>query len=184
MTEPKLPKSNDRIPRDEMVLAKVLADRELANQKFQTMSPAEKRVALAKDVLLQIDLDIMEPSKGVYAVAAIDGVPSHADEPFDSCQVCALGALWMAHTMPETARACVLGSEDMATALSDVFPYAQLRLIECAFERWDAAGSWWNTRGYGDMANYGAGLDDRGRMVLIMKNIIRNEGEFYPEQDL
>jgi len=165
------------------------------NRAFAKLSPEQKRVTIAKDVLEQLDAGRLTPTQGTYLsprtkVCARSGSQQLAEllPRIEKCNVCGLGALF----------ACAVGRADKIT-LSEVgdffaaneyrdirggddirkvdfnvkdyllgfFNSNQLRAIEHTFEQW--------TDGVGVLMR---GVPVRRRMVLIMENIIRNGGTF------
>jgi len=132
-----------------------------SNKKFNTASPEEKRVMLAKDVLRALDARRIEACGGMYypglwdrvdRANAMSEVPIGVNLPLHSlmakepvrlpmeCTVCAKGALFTARLdrlngvdVSEEGK----NKEDPSWALVEFFDRFQLQLIECAFERTD-----------------------------------------------
>lgn len=92
--------------------AKIAKDIEKKNKLFNSMTPNQRRVAIAKDVLSQIDANKYKPASGVYVVASnfidtdkldvenvdkLQGqqVCSLLPDNMPSCAVCARGAMFM-----------------------------------------------------------------------------------------
>lgn len=148
------------IPKDEQRMAQQLARTPIkkykspTNEQFAAMSPAEKRVAVARDVLLWLDIKKLTPEPGTYLLVG-DGVGDDfrtiptsklAVVNGHSCRACALGAVFA--VAAERGEFKVSDADADADAAhgswsqaarkrledADVFSAVQLRLIECAFE--------------------------------------------------
>lgn len=126
------------------------------NEKFRTASTAEQRVMIAQDVISQINIGKIYPSKGDYVFTNwnLNG----------QCKVCALGAMAvsvMNGSAENSSISCIDG-------LSDFFNEPELLEIERAFEVWE---------GYKFTS-----LNAEERLVDIMQNIVNNNGKFYNHQ--
>lgn len=129
---------------------------EQANKLFASLSPAKKRVAIAKDVLEWLRTKKLVARFGTYLsvftapVAPLPGdrIKEKATYKHDSevdvvnggsCHACALGSVFAA----AAERSCFKLSDQPGRAinrkahdmLSPFFDVGQLNLIECAFER-------------------------------------------------
>ena len=157
----------------EMRLARKLADAALAappvagptNEEFAAMTAAQKRVAIAKDVLQWVEAGKALPCRLIYfrvfegpAAPTEDstwGGPAYAralrarelvSVGDRSCHVCALGAVWATAcertdiNIGAVAAADGTLGENMREALGGLFESDQLARIECAFEQSDAFG--------------------------------------------
>jgi hypothetical protein len=153
------------------------------------MGNAAKRVALAKDVIAQLDAKKFVPAAGVYVLR----------NPNGSCELCAIGALVASCCgFPYTNERRVL-----LECLRPTFTGHQLDLIESAFEAAnmsavvnsaedvsEAARAHWrrcedvSTSDSVQFDVYAEDADYRDERVmrLIMSNIITNNGTFVPEQ--
>lgn len=162
----------------------------MSKKKFENQSRAEQCVTIAKDVLAQIKVKRLIPTPGVYVRSNTATIfTAKPDRQVDSllrrrkCQVCALGAVFVCAVdkadnlkvsdlfyHANSHSPVLFGQEDCHAYLAKYFDYRDLKLIEGAFENW----------GY----DYYSGVcDPTERMVLIMKNIIRNGGKFeYEDQ--
>lgn len=144
------------------------------------MTKAERRVAIAKDVIAQLKTKRFKATRGTvlggisdkiiegdYLTAQLcDVLPK-----FKKCHVCARGAIFIS----AVERFNNYTGEDFDADWVDgaslrYFTKSQLDMIECAFEGWGQF--------FGD-AKIRGGAEDR--MCSIMKNIIANEGTFRPE---
>jgi hypothetical protein len=148
-------KSTERRPRaltrDE--LEALIADR---NARFTGLTPAEQRIAIAKDVLNQLKQRKLRANAGRYlAYAGVDhdSAKEHelmlrpAQEALDNlptCKVCALGAAFVVagqlfDQLPDERAGVVLGCATDGGCedgyLNRFFSQEQLGMIEAAFER-------------------------------------------------
>jgi len=169
---------------------------------FKKMSRAEKRVAVARDVILAIRAEQIVPATMVYLDAEkMSRTPELPDLQVREalagveCTACAIGSVFVACTnraddltMREFGVASQFHSESrpdqMRKYLSEWFSYKQLALIESAFERsaFNAqVGPNPSLRAYRAAVNFGDEFtNSKDRMIGIMKNIIKNEGTFKP----
>jgi hypothetical protein len=185
-----------------------------SNAAFKKATKAEKRVMIAKDVLAQIKANRYIAESGTWVDAnwnirnEIDGTESvqklFADRTIETCNVCALGSLFMSCTNLNN-NTCVsdinYGGEGteigerieegdtLSNGLNKIFSKKQLQLIEVYFEKGDG---WFGEDGY--TGNYigedsrhveyfnDAYPDDDERLVEIMKNIVANDGTFVPSK--
>ncbi len=155
--------------------------------KLAKLSKKAMRIAIAKDVLSLLKAkDSIVAKSGVYltcscdADALINEVPlGNAQENIDvltkECRVCALGALFVGAV--DLYNKCQLqefgGYGNIVNKLRDFFSDKQLYLIEGCFEgHWDEK---FVCRGF-----HNKYPEDAQRMKAIMRNIIRNEGNFVP----
>lgn len=123
---------------------------------FKKMSKAEKRVAIAEDVIAQIRCETYVPTSGTYV--EINASSKAADKGFDvysmntkpadlmmqegmlSCNVCAKGAMFLSHVRKDVD-SCTIdqarrGADErhIEHELTDLFSEEQLDMIEAAFE--------------------------------------------------
>lgn len=124
--------------------------------EFKKMSAADKRVAIAKDVIAQINLETYKPQKGTYVdihetdkANEIDNVD---EKPADlmmsqgmvQCTVCAKGAMFMSHIRKDAGSCTIEEAQEgqdedvIEDRLEDLFGEKQLDLIEAAFEKDDS----------------------------------------------
>lgn len=165
--------------------------------RFDSMTPAQRRVAIAKDVLVQVKAGKYNPKFGSYvesdAVASADpGTPLHKvvlAKDFE-CQVCALGSMCLSAAAKFDSMELTHYEKDygisgnhkkndkqsLRFALERYFTQDQLELIESAFEATTMS------EGYADNGHIIASRMLRGstktRLVKIMENIIANKGTF------
>lgn len=148
------------------------------------MTAAQKRVAIAKDVLLQLKMGKYISMTGTY-IAPIDHLGRDVEvnqsalksKSRPDCRVCAKGALALSairkfNEYEGTADAL---SEDHMEVITRFFGVAQADRIESAFEGFDRDGS--RVRNYRERKNISESDDDEA-IISIMKNIIRNKGTF------
>lgn len=173
---------------------------------FKRAPAAKKRVMIAKDVLLQLKLKKLIARSGVYVAPGglndwgerlnVEGAPTDFREfmvapvtPAAQCTACALGSVFACAVKFKnevtTLEAAEVYSDDLAIKgyLDRIFCKEQLELVECAFERSDACAD--GGRHASDAAQNAVAFgrkhgSDEKRMIAIMKNIIKNEGEFVP----
>lgn len=146
----------------DQMLDRILNMVNLSNEQFKNLSNKEKRVAIAKDVLSQLDLKRIKAESGTYLVTEDD-----------RCTCCALGSLVVAScSLKDKSIHNMESFDDCKDHLKKYFSTMQLNLIESAFEYdYDC--------GY-DFSK-AAQLSDKKRLKMIMKNIIKNNGKFIPE---
>lgn len=165
------------------------------NREFDAMAKAQKRVAIAKDVLAYLragkiktdvpgylnDVDLRNGEQVRDSLQATD----------QACQACAIGACFVAANLRAddlvVHREALLLAGGMRDYLARWFSRGQLYLIEAAFEC-DAETA--TDRGVGDRLarraeDFGLAHGNRcknrtRRMRAIMQNIIDNGGTFKP----
>lgn len=155
------------------------------NRKFQAFTAAQKRVAIAKDVLDQIEAKTITPKKGTYV--ALKGVRGKGfyelpvQENFDKvkCTTCALGGLLTCMvkftndaTMKDLDNPGMdydSGTENnLWKRLAKFFGKKQLFLIEHVFENWTYG--MWDTYAKGQMAELGFKASDKDRQLVNKVN--------------
>lgn len=177
--------------------------------KFSGLSKAQKRVALAQDVVDQVRAKRFVPERGTWCEfddSELSELPTTSglqqafiEKKLEKCEVCALGALMMSTvlfknkvTVGDMQDSSVLhydgwseADEKAVNQLHSIFPEAQLRLIELAFEL-GGGYFYWNepesvldedTRAVKFGRRY---KSENTRIVGIMNNIIKNNGTFKP----
>jgi len=133
------------------------------NEAFKTLSLPEKRVQVAKDILEQIKVGFLDPSRGrwltfdglkqrgkhinplyhkIYTTKSVQAVVNK--NCFDRCLACALGSLMLSCTLHnnetqfgDTSLTNIGGSilhNKLSNGLNTIFSNRQLQLIELAFE--------------------------------------------------
>ncbi len=160
-------------------------------------SKAEKRVEIAKDVLAQLRAEKIVASQGTYCFldADIQGTEELREEVKGArCEVCALGALFMGDIRKNDKCKGVdvgLGLEPdgfvnhyideraMRDRLGKLFSVKQTALIECAFEKGIDPTNSLSENEYATATAFGNRYEDSSeRLRVIMRNIIRNDGQF------
>lgn len=144
---------------------------------------AEKAVVLAQDVLAQLKAGKLQAVVGEYLDPKIynacdrqrgESLQTHL-LPLRNCQVCALGALFVAKVIRHNRFTCD-GEPDSHTlreAMAGYFTRQQLFDIETAFECCKMGTGRFAAKVFG--RRY---ADDTDRLMAIMRNIIRNKGTF------
>jgi hypothetical protein len=176
---------------------------ERKNEAFDRLPKAKQRVMIAKDVIKQLKAKKLIATRGIYIevkdevdnlfYSLHDLVMDHdasLQETLNSipqCQVCAKGAIFACTVMrrnqvknnqvPDGRRDHWKGS-NIAPLLGNIFSPMQLRLIETEFEGADIEPHMLKDEMSPNMQldNYSA----EDRLIVIMKNIIRNNGRFRP----
>lgn len=171
------------------------------------MSPAEKRVEIAKDLIARIQLEQISAlgSNGIvsfqYTDFASDSIKSLLENVETTvCKVCAKGGLLMSYIgrVNEMSRQDLISHEGQNSnycfdpeslhhqKLKEVFDVEQLVLIEEAFEGRTVLGDGTfnfvvkNEKRY-DAYSYKEQYEDANeRLIAIAENIIKNEGTFIP----
>lgn len=163
------------------------------NEAFESASPEQKRVMLAKDALSQLGKTTEASAQRFITFHGIHTRVKKGDElqkvlpKIDLCGVCALGSLFVSQV--RMANNCKLSAgeitcgmvfmEKRVKQMEKYFSKEQLHLIEYAFE---GGAGLYRTSEYSDnaMEFYNKHTSDKKRMVAILKNIIRNKGTFIP----
>ena len=157
------------------------------------MTKAEKRVAVAKDVIAQLNRGKLTATTGLYFEA------KNCDKSFDGevqlqevlkhipkCEVCAKGALFVGMinkyndftinvdyytNYPKASQITSCVNIHFYDKLKTLFTEKQLTAIEVYFEGWRRVKA---------PSFYEKNPNAKKRMILIMKNIIQNKGTFKP----
>lgn len=173
---------------------------------WNSLNPAEQRVEIARDVLKQIRCKKLVAERGSwvylcdqYAVVTASEIQNHvplkqclAKAPV--CHVCAIGSLFVGVVnRDETFLAQDLSLLQLDTIrsrsspefrqffliLNRYFDFEQLQQMEAMFELRKAMFELGNRTYVASAVRYGfAYADSEDRLCAIMKNIIRNKGEF------
>ncbi len=148
------------------------------------LSPkAQKRIAIAQDVLALLKAKRLQTRKGVYNVfhdVPVDLAGKSLQEhlkvlvtPKKPCEVCALGALFLGavdlYNQADIPQPEESFSSVREETLALYFTRKELETIEGAFEGWD----YW-----GCMSFYKAHPNPTERLQAICLNMIENNGEF------
>lgn len=150
---------------------------------------AKERVAIAKDALAWVKAGVLIPTSGVFVrpdhMLTVKDEVDHKqlrDVVLGKCKVCARGALFLAKAVRfdnvEAGLFEINAGWYNREVLLEHFDDDQITLIENYFEGIGESTrpDWfWSS----DRAKE---MTDSQRMVLILKNIIKNKGTFRPEQ--
>lgn len=116
------------------------------NIEFENLDAAGKRVAIAKDVLAQIAVSKVCPTRGSWVTVDSKELPSTFADMLEkkACQSCAIGTTFLslarlkglqtAGFFNHYSRTFDIRLEAMLAALEPYFPREQLALMEVAFE--------------------------------------------------
>ena len=189
---------------------KINAAIEKTNSNFRKATKAQKRVLIAQDVLAQIKVKRYVPESGVCVRAHFSVNAENvfhesvqklfAEKVITTCNVCALGGMFMSCTnLNNNTTVEQLESENLtesvdygiklSNGLNQIFSKKQLILVETYFEN---GNGWFGENGHtGSTAGedqdhveafYDKYPDDDDRLKDIMKNIIANDGTFVPSK--
>jgi hypothetical protein len=176
------------------------------NEEFKKATKAQKRVMIAKDVLAQIKAKRYFPESGEWVNPLWSDDQKSIDIQLDpnssikdafkskainSCQVCALGGLFMSCTnlnnnttvedlLTKEFYIGDLVSDDVkiSNGLNRIFTQKQLILIESYFEGSQGYFKGDDKKTFVFLENY----NDDERLEMIMQNIIDNNGTFKPKK--
>jgi phosphoribosylformylglycinamidine (FGAM) synthase-like enzyme len=162
------------------------------NAEFKKATKAQKRVMIAQDVLAQLKAKRYVAESGCWVKPNIDSAweqkLSHHDsvqelfieQKIESCNVCALGGLFMSCTNFASSELGDLIEEvKLSNKLNSIFSVKQLKLIESYFEEND--GYFYINSQYDRIKAFcDKHPSDKKRLQLIMENIVENEGTFVP----
>jgi hypothetical protein len=154
---------------------------------------AQERIAIVKDALKWIKAGALIPKAQYEVVAEISPHNEQIGKPLrdvnlGKCQVCMMGALFLGQAVRDincTIEALLWGQ--CRDKLRSYFSQEQLDLIEVYFE---GRVYNWNTttlhKGFDEDEKAHQFLqqhpNDSKRMKLILRNIVKNNGIFVPEQ--
>lgn len=163
---------------------------------FNSLTASQKRVAIAKDVLKQIKLGVFRAKTQSYI--DFNGYNSMPDTSISlqkviedrkiECKVCAKGALFCSLVVfknkIDIRGAYWLTEGDIVSRFKGIFSEHQLDMIENAFERKmiNTHGNERKNEQLRKSVNFGNthGESDEETLIAIMKNIVKNSGEFKP----
>jgi hypothetical protein len=167
--------------------------------RFEDLSPAEKRVVIAQDVIKQIRLKNITPVRGL-TLAYIEGNYSDYNYNKNGCRACAVGSLFVAQMLKEqhdnvndvlseySRNENITAVTIRSQIIRKYFSSIQERLIESAFEVHSYLRE--GQDGYNEPVShnlmdaaveFGEQYEDAtDRLVAIMENIIENKGCFVP----
>lgn len=174
-------------------------------EKFNSLKPSEQRVYIAKDVLKQLKAEKYKPILKNY-VRDIHFNGNHKQLQWDLkyedvkthfkkikyCKVCALGSCLMSITRVKNQ----LSFDEITDhaqhtsslkLLHGIFTHLQIYLIEACYE----GASYYAEETLGEYHHFDVVKkyvnkfrSKKIRLEKIMKNIIRNTGDFFPEHDV
>lgn len=174
------------------------------NEKFKKMTLSEKRIAIAKDVIENIESKKFVAKRGTYFVAKTkEGVETNNVQlqelilcgDVEQCTVCGIGAIFASKVCVSNdfkvnkksldVGYIVLYDTDMISQLNEIFNEYELRYIEIAFEgildmSIDNDVYFSEKETIKAMNFYETYPDQTNRLIAIMKNIIKNDGVFTP----
>lgn len=185
----------------------------MSKRQFDKLSPAKKRIAVARDVLDRIELGQLTPNAGLFCkMLAGERTNLKIHQQLESttfkCEVCAKGGLFLSYigivnNYPITiGRLSQEGGEHIYSepmeVLSEIFSKKQLAYIETAFEE---HYYYWNVDlTAGEMSMCENFCNDLQRQYVnnkinhiqfsekkikrILKNIIANNGTFNPQKKI
>jgi hypothetical protein len=136
---------------------------------------AQQRVAIAKDVIAQIKANQLIVNSGEYGGVLDD----------NKCQVCALSAIFVTKFGLEAAKKneenrCTFDDYAMRNKLDSIFGRQRLIDIENAFECCTIEDE---STSPGVEFSYKHVEDDDQRLIAVMRNVIRNKGNFVPTRE-
>lgn len=180
---------------------KLLEQIKKENARFAKLSKAEKRVAIAKDVLAQIAAKKYVPTQGTY-VDLLDKDVSEEDIGKEVCEVvagarcdvCAIGSLFMsAVKLGDNLKVDFGEYGDVNFFKSEIltrfFSKDQLGMMEAAFEcstigeygeRASREAAYWGEALRDKLVDEGVNDPERELLKMIMLNVVRNGGTFKP----
>lgn len=171
------------------------------NAAFAKMTPRQRRVEIAKDVIEQIAVEKIRGAKGTYFDLVISELPgdlqrynvvrknyewcllptqeiaSRNDLP---CHVCAKGAFFLG-ALRKFDHFGGQGDHMDEGYLEDLFGAEEADLIEGVFEGWDHRVPRFQKQRLRDF--YRKYPDDTDRIAAIAHNIVRNRGRFVLHRD-
>lgn len=166
------------------------------NEKFAKASPAEKRVIIAKDILLQLASKRLQASTGIWLDAKLDVAADRQKEEAQdiildakSCNACALGSIFLStlehankfkfnsFNYKNISQKAEIHYQQFREYLLGFFEHDQLIAIELAFER---GAGWYSVADAKSIKyrDFAAGFGASERLEAIMKNIVEHNGEF------
>lgn len=170
---------------------------EESNEEFLKMTPAQKRVQIAKDAIERIKLGQLRSQRRVTVSIHDDGEKDSLKELLNTeivrCDVCAKGGLFLAYVgrvnefrTDDIDNRSSLNSKEMEKLL-EIFDPLQLNGIEAAFERVNVChefseGSEEDNEFIKACSRYTLFEDWNMEQVMfsICRNIIKHDGEFNP----
>lgn len=161
----------------------------------------ERRIAVLKDVLKSLRLEKYKATTGAYISSTYKAIDSDLSKDLKDilpkvekkpCQVCALGSIFLSavrkfDNFPVTCaiewagRSISIDQDDMHLHLINekLWSRRQLLQVESAFERWSFCSKSRSAVKFGRKYR-----DDNKRLRAIVRNMIQNNGVFYPSKGL
>ena len=164
-------------------------------KKAKKLTKAQMRVIVAKDALLQLQLEKYQPKCGVYIdddlKREIQYLPSQGKanredsvQPYlnnlNNCQVCAKGAIFLSSVRAFNDVTVGNFYEGAMNKAYSIFGENNLDRIECAFEQWKLKNSSNNNKNTKLNKFIDKYPHTNKRLEAILKNIIKNKGIFKP----
>ncbi len=149
------------------------------NKIFDKMSKANKKIAIAHDVLYSIKKGIINPAGGVYLHLYKNNFGQQDSQKLlcdtnTRCNCCGIGAVFVSKVRLGNNYNNIItssvGSWEMYDNLNNIFNKKELDKLESHFEGWEDKES----------KIFKNCEDKSDRMTAIMKNIIKNKGTFKP----
>lgn len=169
----------------------------ISREEFEAMTWQERAVALARDVIAQVQADRLNAEAGTWVEVAGASCGQILEEERAimagaRCTVCALGALVVSAARHADQLAAFFpaglgGERDVFGYLRHWLPNEMLEQVEVAFEQGCGAVECWSAYPeirpeFAAAVSFGSRFeDDDHRLVAIMQNIIDNGGEFRPD---
>lgn len=178
------------------------------NKAFWKLPKEKQRVAIAKDVIKHLSVGFYKAKSGTYLMITktqtdmgntrnkqVDELLIGIKNTGGQCAVCGIGSCFASLAIlgddiakPKDFDADMydeIYDDSMRPKLRKVFDRQQLQFIEAAFERTDLHIDKEHTRlrdiDLVPAVRFGKRFrSDRGRLLAIMKNIIKNKGTFIP----
>ena len=159
-------------------------------KKPKTMTPAEQRVAIAKDALAWIEAGALKPMPGVFVspvnvTESLSPTGQLRDAVLGPCEVCAIGAMFIAKAVRfDEVTTDQYRCGQFHEPLRRHFDAKQLALIETAFEGqvyvWNEDARLSDAEKWAAHGFYAAHVGASSRLTAILRNIIANDGTFIP----
>ncbi len=173
-----------------------------ANTRFARMTDAQKRIAIAKDVIKQVNAKRIKPTRGIYLETKFAGSKiTIADvglemelkalyENMPSCNACALGSMFVCAVSKFNNLSIEEHINDGRKIEYDKNVYDTIKVQEIYYGRpTEYLGQFFSTAQLDELERAfeaDKSWDPRSsteRLIAIMKNIIRNKGTFDAAQN-
>lgn len=187
------------------ILVELAAKITESNEAFTNMTKAEKRVEVAKDLIVRLNIDQIKTTANAMMRFKINGLLSSEQTknilnkvPDTVCEVCAKGGLFMAYigrvnketvsSAREATSHSNLPSSRGNKKLAEIFSMRQISAIEFAYE----GVQFLKTDGKGRVITFSkeevesfkafrkSHRSRKERLIAIAQNIIDNKGTFKP----